>query len=36
MKSTGSKLGSQAPPEYSTNALKIVEQIRTQFGLAED
>jgi hypothetical protein len=30
---TAMKLGSQAPPEYGTGALKIVEQIRANFGL---
>ena len=30
---TAMKLGSQAPPEYGAGALKIVEQIRANFGL---
>jgi len=33
---TALKLGKQAPPKYSTGALQIVEQIRTEFGLPKN
>lgn len=30
---TAMKLGSKAPPNYGTDALQVIEQIRAQFGV---
>lgn len=32
---TAMKLSSQAPPEYATGALQIVEQMRSEFGVSK-